>query len=266
MNPSHAPRADRALFLHCSGGAGRQWQPITAALAAQLDCVAPELIGYAEDDPWHAGQRLTLDDEVDALAEALYAAPEGLHLVGHSYGGAIALQAALRHPHQVRSLTVYEPVRFSLLFGSPVTAAAAQAVIALGREVERLALAGECLASAERFVDYWSGAGSWARMKPSRQQALAARMPKIGAEFDALFSDPTPHHAYSRLRMPVRILAGECSPQPVRLIALRLAARLPNAELVAVPGLGHMGPLTDPQAVADKLPDWLRPRAKALAA
>lgn len=266
MNTPHAPRAARALFLHCSGGAGRQWQPITAPLAAHIDCVAPELIGYGDGDAWHIGRRLMLDDEVDALAEELYAVPEGVHLVGHSYGGAIALQAALRHPHQVRSLTLYEPVRFSLLFGSPATAPAAQAVIALGREVERLALNDECLRSAERFVDFWSGEGSWAQMKPSRQQALAARMPKIGAEFDALFADPTPQHAYRRLRMPVRILAGERSPQPVRLIALRLAARLPDAELVAVPGLGHMGPLTDPQAVADKLPEWLRPRADALAA
>lgn len=260
------PRAAMALFLHCSGSGPRQWQPITAPLAGQVDCVAPSLIGYAQGEHWCAGAALTLDDEVDHLAEHLYANPDGVHLVGHSYGAAIALQAALRHPHQVRSLTLYEPVRFSMLFGSPATAGAAQAVIAMGREVERLALEGECEDSAERFVDYWSGTGTWAAMKPSRQQALAARMPKIGAEFDALFSDHTPQHAYSRLTMPVRLLAGERSPQPVRLVALRLAARLANAELIAMPGLGHMGPVTDPQALADKLPAWLQPCAPALAA
>ncbi|MGA0609521.1 alpha/beta fold hydrolase [Caldimonas sp. KR1-144] len=266
MYDDPAPRASRALFLHCSGGNGRQWQPITAPLAGRIDCVAPELIGYGEGDAWRCGAALSLDDEVDRIAAHLYAHVEGVHLVGHSYGAAIALQAALRHPHQVRSLTLYEPVRFALLFGSPATVTAAREVIALGREVERLALAGELTASAERFVDYWSGAGAWAQMKPSRQQALAARMPKIGAEFDALFCDGTPAHAYRRLAMPVRLLAGERSPQPVRLIALRLAARLPNAELIAMPGLGHMGPLTHPQAVADKLPAWLAPSAPALAA
>lgn len=266
MHDTPAPRADQALFLHCSGSSGRQWQPIVAPLAARIECVTPELMGYADGEPWRAGAALALDDEVDRLAEHLYASTQGVHLVGHSYGGAIALQAALRHPHQVASLTLYEPVRFSLLFGSPATGAAAQAVIAFGREIERLALAGELMASAERFVDYWSGAGTWAQMKPSRQHALAAHMPKIGAEFDALFSDGTPHHAYRRLRMPVRLLAGERSPQPVRLIALRLAARLPNAELIALPGLGHMGPVTHPDVVADKLPDWLSPRVPALAA
>lgn len=266
MYDDPAPRASRALFLHCSGGNGRQWQPITAPLAGRINCVAPELIGYGEGDAWRCGAALSLDDEVDRVAAHLYAHAEGVHLVGHSYGAATALQAALRHPHQVRILTLYEPVRFALLFGSPATAIAAREVIALGRDVERLALAGELTASAERFVDYWSGAGAWARMKPSRQQALASRMPKIGAEFDALFGDGTPPHAYRRLAMPVRLLAGERSPQPVRLIALRLAARLPNAELIAMPGLGHMGPLTHPQAVADKLPAWLAPNSPALAA
>ena len=133
MNANLPRRAAMALFLHCSGSGPRQWQPITAALAGHVDCVAPTLIGYGEGESWRGGQPLTLDDEVDHLAEHLYANPDGVHLVGHSYGAAIALQAALRHPHQVRSLTLYEPVRFSMLFGSPATAGAARSGVTTRR-------------------------------------------------------------------------------------------------------------------------------------
>ena len=69
MNANLPRRAAMALFLHCSGSGPRQWQPITAALAGHVDCVAPTLIGYGEGESWRGGQPLTLDDEVDHLAE-----------------------------------------------------------------------------------------------------------------------------------------------------------------------------------------------------
>ena len=178
MNANLPRRAAMALFLHCSGSGPRQWQPITAALACHVDCVAPTLIGYGEGESWRGGQPLTLDDEVDHLAEHLYANPDGVHLVGHSYGAAIALQAALRHPHQVRSLTLYEPVRFSMLFGSPATAGAAQVVIALGRDMKRRILHGygrHVSADNVHVVTPWAD-GSALRPSPRCENRLAREL------------------------------------------------------------------------------------------
>jgi pimeloyl-ACP methyl ester carboxylesterase len=58
------------------------------------------------------------DFEVDAghIVELL---ADGMHLVGHSYGGVGSLLAAARRPEVVRSLTVIEPPAFALAAGDP---------------------------------------------------------------------------------------------------------------------------------------------------
>lgn len=57
----------------------------------------------------------------DMQADAVWASAElgdGAHLIGHSFGGAIALLAAARRPSAVRSLILIEPALIPLLPGS----------------------------------------------------------------------------------------------------------------------------------------------------
>jgi pimeloyl-ACP methyl ester carboxylesterase len=81
------------ICLHSSGSSGRQWAPITAALASRWHVVTPELLGYTGEPDWPIGTPVSLDAEAAALAPLLHAG--GVHLFGHSYGGAVALQIAL---------------------------------------------------------------------------------------------------------------------------------------------------------------------------
>ena len=135
--------------------------------------LTPDLLGYAEHTPWPAGAPLSLDDEVEHLAPLITAQAGRIHLLGHSYGGAVALQIALRWPDRIKSLTLYEPVRFRLLLDSPAMTPLAYEVIRLARSVQRMAGPAPADAAA-RFVDYWSGDGAWAKTSPARQQAARA--------------------------------------------------------------------------------------------
>lgn len=58
---------------------------------------------------------IRLQDEIDLLEPVFAQAGESFTLVGHSYGGASALLAALRHPGRVRALALYEPTLFSVV-------------------------------------------------------------------------------------------------------------------------------------------------------
>ena len=98
--PRFPPR-ETVLCLHCSGSSGRQWKSIGAALSARFDVTAPDLLGYGGEQRWPAGTPASLDDEARALAPLLQTG--GVHLFGHSYGGAVALQIALRWPERVKS-------------------------------------------------------------------------------------------------------------------------------------------------------------------
>ncbi|HSW21774.1 MAG TPA: alpha/beta fold hydrolase, partial [Burkholderiaceae bacterium] len=196
---------------------------------------------------WPTGTPVSLDAEAQALAPLLQRAP--VHLVGHSYGGAVALQIALRWPERVRSLTLYEPVRFALLLREAATREAAEAIVGVGRRIGMAVLSGRWSAAAERFVDYWTGDGDWSRMSERRRHALAARMPKVQAEFEALFADRVPAAAYRSLTMPVQCIGGSRSPLPVRQVLDVLAAQLPHAVCSTLAGLGHMGPVDAPLRV-----------------
>lgn len=250
----------RLVCLHSSGSSGRQWQAIAAALAGRFDLHTPELLGYADSRRWGAGAPVSLDDEAKALAPLLAVQP--VHLFGHSYGGAVALQMALRWPERVASLTLYEPVRFALLFGHAATAAAGESIVAVGRRIGMAVLSGRLEAAAEIFVDYWSGAGSWQRLTATRQRAIAERMPKVRAEFEALFADRIPPQAYRALTMPVHLIGGTRSPLPARQVLEVLHAQLPDGDRSVLDGLGHMGPVEAPQRVLEA---FVSARARPLA-
>jgi pimeloyl-ACP methyl ester carboxylesterase len=249
------PLARRTLVaLHCSGSGGRAFDGYRPLLGRDTEFLAPDLLGYGSGERWPSGRAASFDDEADQLAALLGRYAGGVHLLGHSYGGAVALQVALRWPQQVRSLTVYEPVRFALLHADPVLWAA---IVGVGSSISALALAGRDDEAAQIFVDYWSRPGAWASLSPARQAAVAARMSKVQAEFEAAYGDLLPSTTYSRLSMPVTVLVGGQSPEPARRVAERLVEACPQARLVRLPHHGHMGALENPQAVLRELP-WMQ--------
>jgi pimeloyl-ACP methyl ester carboxylesterase len=252
-----AQARETLICLHCSASSGRQWAALAASLDEQLNVLVPDLIGYAGQAPWPAQAKVSLDDEADALAALIESHPGGVHLLGHSYGGAVALQVAMRWPGRIKSLTLYEPVRFALLLRDPEMAPLAYEVIRLARSVQAAASTTPD-AAAVRFVDYWSGAGAWDRLGGARQRPLARCMTKVGAEFGALIDDRAGPADYKRLTMPVRLLGGDQSPAPVLRILDRLEVLLPRADRVSLAGLGHMGPIQAPERIALALPPMVR--------
>lgn len=239
------------ICLHCSGSSGRQWARFAERLDQRATVLTPDLLGYGDGAAWQPEEPLTLDDEVDALLPMLDDAGDGVHLIGHSFGAGVALQLARRQPQSVRSLTLYEPVRFALLLASPdrEVRAVGDRILEVGGRIRTTVLDGEPLAGGAQFVDYWSGPGTWQRLPENRRAALAVRMPKVADEFDALFRDPVPLAAYARLNVPVHLMVGERTLAPPRQVARLLGSTLPAVSVSVLPGLGHMGPVTHPDEV-----------------
>lgn len=253
---------EHVVALHCSGSSGRQWDAYAEHMPAGMRLTAPDLMGCGRERAWTKGVAVTLEAEATRVMETFPADGEPVHLVGHSYGGAVALEIALRWPRRVRSLTVYEPVRFALLDHEGATGIR-QLIMDAGLRIVELVNADRLHDAGGMFVDYWSGRGTWEKLPMPRRQVFAGRMHKVAAEFNALFGDPTPAEAYEELRMPVRLIAGMRSPLPARKVVEELSMRCRHARVVHLAGLGHMGPVTHPDRVAAHLP--MQPLGEPLA-
>ena len=243
MHPPRPARPGRVIALHCSGADASQWGHLADALGSRYDVLAPEHYGCESSGSWTGEHAFTIADEAARAIALIDQSEEKVDLVGHSYGGGVALHVALARPDRIASMALYEPSAFHLL--RQMGAAEAYAEIAgVARRMCQSIVTGDYRRGVAAFVDYWNGPGAWKAMRPDVQNALIRWAPKGPLEFQALIDNPTPASAYRALEFPVLILRGEHAPMPARVIAERLLELLSNSRLTVVDCAGHMGPLT----------------------
>lgn len=252
--------APPVLLLHCSASSGRQWDRLAGALGDGYQPVAPDLYGYGDTEPWPGPGTLSLAAEAALAEAALPGDSDDVHVVGHSYGGAVALRFAVEQPWRVKSLTLIEPVAFhTLREGGAADRRLLDSVHRVAASVARGVLTGDYQGAMGRFVDYWSGDGAWQRTKPETRHRLGRHAPKVVLDFHAAVNEPATLDTYARrFGFPVAILRGERSPEPTRRIADLLSERIANASLSTVPGAGHMLPLTHPEQVNETIAAHIR--------
>jgi pimeloyl-ACP methyl ester carboxylesterase len=237
-------RGEPVVLLHSSASSGAQWRALAESLADRYRVLAPDFYGCGASGMWREGE-FSLAREAEIAVALLRRAGGRAHLVGHSYGGAVALQVALRHGAAVSSLALVEPVAFHLLREDDALDAAAVAeVAAVAGRLKRALIDGDYEGGMARFVDYWSGPGSWAMLPAAKRAALAARLGKVVLEFHATFEEPTRLQDFWPLFMPTLLVQGSESPFPARRICGQLSRVLPESRLEIVEGAGHMLPLT----------------------
>jgi pimeloyl-ACP methyl ester carboxylesterase len=241
------------VCLHCSASTSGQWRPLMEQLADRYHVIAPDLYGSGKTPAWPGERPLWLDDQVALLAYAFERAGERFHLVGHSYGGAIALKAALRLSTKLKSLVLYEPVLFSVLLDAAPHSPAAREIMAVRDDTAHLGPE----AVAERFIDYWMGTGTWKEMPEPRRSTLAAAVRTMKPEWHSAFNEPTPLAAFAALDVPTLLMTGTASTAAARAVARLVGGVLPRVQVEEMEGLGHMAPVTHPGEVNPRIERFL---------
>jgi pimeloyl-ACP methyl ester carboxylesterase len=182
------------------------------ALAGRFHVLAADSFGSGQSPAWPADRPLTLRDEVDLLDPVFARAGDPHVLVGHSYGAAVALIAALAQPGRVRGLAVYEPVLFGLVDAESQPPNEADGIRGAVVGATAALDAGDPAGAAERFIDFWMGRGAWARMADSRRRPIAASIVNIRQWLAALLNERRLAGAGTRRRAaPLRRAAADRS-------------------------------------------------------
>jgi pimeloyl-ACP methyl ester carboxylesterase len=237
------------VCLHASSSSSRQWRALAEYLAGRFTVRAPDLYGSGESPLWTENRPLTFADELAKLEPAFDSAGNRFHLIGHSYGGAVALHATLAEPSRVRSLVLIEPVLFGLLMDDDGLQPTAREIMAVRDDTVAATATGDLDGAARRFIDYWMGTGTWADTPERRRALTRPTMVGVSSQWQAIFADPTPLSGYASLQVPTLLLTGARSPAPSRAVAALLTRTLPNLNTIELADTGHMAPVSHPDQV-----------------
>ena len=212
----------RVLLVHGSVVNGDATWAAQKPLAERFELVIPNRRGFP---PGPDVESVDYEDEAAWLDRFL---EPGAHLVGHSYGGVIALFAAARRPELVHSLTVVEPPALAVARGNPA--------------------ADEF---AARSTELWQSGAARARGVPARlprrgQRAAAARrgLPRAapgradadGRALSVDGGDPA-RRRWRQTPFPKLVVSGGHS-EAFDAVCDVLEERL-GAERAVLPGAGH---------------------------
>ena len=243
------------VLLHSGPGSAADWRGVFERFAAGYRLVAVNGFGQGQTSEWPAGD-VHVDQYVEMVSGLVGELGEPVHLVGHSYGGAVALRMVSRASGLVRSLAVVEPQAYPLLAdGDPqLFAEVTKVADTFARAVDE----GRVDDAWRGFIDHYNGAGSWGALPGSVQQRMLQISEVAVRSWAALFTNPITTGDLSQIDAPTLVIQGGQTTGPERRLCEIVADRVPGARQVAIEGAGHMVPLTHPSATAEALEAHLR--------
>ncbi len=224
----------KVVLVHSALGDSRLWQRQVTALGDHHDVIAPDLPGWGTEPLPELPFSF-----VDRIAAHLPAA-----LVGNSFGGAIALRTALANPGRVNRLVLIDS-------GLPAWDWTEEMRDYFSRE-ETAFEAGDLDGATEVNLEFWVAPEHRDEVRP--QQRLALELQSAHEEPEVHWPELAP---LSSLELPVLVILGEDDKADFHKIAHHLAEEIPGAELVTVPGAGHLVGLDQPEALNELLLEFL---------
>lgn len=248
------------LFLHSSLASKSQWDKASHVLCREYQTIAMDLKGYgARQAVSEVSNHYRLEQECDAILkhlEKILKKKAALHIIGHSYGGAVALRIAQKIPNRILSLSLFEPVSFHLLTEDSSDLRAVKRIYAMCKHLVR---ARKLHYATEIFIDFWSGRGTFQTFNEKQQQALERRFPKVLMDFDAIINDPLSIEDFRHLPFLTHLITGQNTQPIARAVIDTLHQNLIYSTLNIV-NTGHLGPITHPALVNQHLYNWYMPK------
>ncbi|TWT05945.1 alpha/beta fold hydrolase [Reyranella sp. CPCC 100927] len=219
----------------CSTGAA--WRPIVAQWQGGFRCVTTSLLGYGGTTERRTPQDSDIAREAEIVETVIRQAARPVHLVGHSFGGLVALAVALRKRVALRSLVIVE-------------APAAELLRHAGQHEDYRAFrtmtdayfeafgAGDS-AAIETMIDFYGGAGTFAAWPPRvRRYAIETTAVNILDWASAYGFELTPA-ALAKVDAPALVLWGAISHPSVQRANALLSRYIPNASGIPIAGAAH---------------------------
>lgn len=238
------------VLLHAGIADMRMWDPQVAALATRYRVVRYDLRGFGEssggtDDYAH-------HDDLARLADALDLG--SVRLVGCSFGGRVAIDAALTYPALIERLALINPALGDYPWPAELDASE--------EAIEAALEAGDLDAAAEVDLQVWvdgpyrQAAAVNADVR-ERARVMARQVYEAAESGGSMIAlDPPAIERLGEIRVPTLVISGALDQPMMRDIATLIGERVPGSRVATLPGVAHLASMEAPDAVNDLLLDF----------
>ena len=181
---------------------------------------------------------------------------EKAHLVGHSYGAAVALLAALREPALVASLILAEPSPFPELLNADAEALLAEQRAGFDK-VLRLAENGEKEPAVREFLHTVIGIDAFCLLPGERRAVVLENAETLAPMLKTYYDSTIKREQLKKLKTRTLFITGEISPLIARLSCKALDRHLPNSGIAVLKSASHGLQMENPKGFDALVRDFL---------
>lgn len=246
---SFDPAKPAVIFIHGAGQDHTNWQlPARWFAWNGYAALAPDLPGHGRSD----GPPLeTIQDMAQWIGRLMDATKlEKAALVGHSMGGAVAVEAAAAIPDRIARIALLG-TSLSMPVNEALLTAARDAPEQAHQMITTWSLAPQSRVGGNQAPGMWMSGGSMALLARNRPGSLYAA-------FNACNLWKTGPESASRVRCPTLALIGASDSMTPPKIGRALADKIAGSQTIVIPGSGHMMMSEAPDAVLDALIGFFR--------
>lgn len=225
------------LFIPGSFSTPAAWRPMQKLLPQGLRMAATSLCGYGATQESRSIGDLDIAHQVRVIERVAGEIGQPLHLVGHSFGGTIALASALAGGLEVASIAVFE--------ANPLELIREQGGQVAYDEVHRMSLAFEAAYhagepdAAGRIIDFWGGEGVFAAMPAPVQDYCRKTVYANVLDWRSAFEFHAVKQDYAKLDIPMLLVRGGNACPAMVHITDALEEALPRVRPAVVAGANH---------------------------
>lgn len=177
------------ILFHSTASSLKQWNSLINLLKNEFEIIAINLFGYGHTTKWNdESKQQNLIDHVK-LVEPLIRNYNGkISFIGHSFGGSVAMRAALEYKKKLNNLILLEPNAFFIL-DKKQHSSSYNIAHSFGKKIYEAQKKSNWNNFAKIFLEFWIGFGSWEKMTPKQQHNFLLVIPNIYYEAQAIFNE-----------------------------------------------------------------------------
>jgi pimeloyl-ACP methyl ester carboxylesterase len=218
----------------CSTGAA--WRPVIADLNGQFRCVTTSLLGYGGTEERRTASDPSICHEAEALESVIRKAAGPVHLVGHSFGGLVALVVALRRQVPLASLVIAEAPAMEILRADE---SQHYSIFREMTEAYFTDFSNGNVGAIAAMIDFYGGVGTFASWPP-RVRAYAEQTTPVNIlDWASAYGFPLEAASLAAVRIPTLVLRGGASHPAMQRANALLSERIRGAALATIAGAAH---------------------------